>query len=72
MKWSNNVLRHSYGSYHLAKFEDINKTSLQLGHMKPDVLFNHYRDLVTREEADYFWNIFPVKTSNIIPLGLSS
>jgi len=24
-----------------------------------DVLFNHYRDLVTRQDADRFWHILP-------------
>jgi len=55
--WAHDVLRHSYASYHLAMHENQDKTSLQLGHRNTDILFNHYRNLVTRKEATAFWSI---------------
>ncbi|MEI6150800.1 MAG: tyrosine-type recombinase/integrase, partial [bacterium] len=43
VKWSKDVMRHSFGSYLLAQNEDAPKTALQMGHTAVDVLFNHYR-----------------------------
>ena len=53
------VLRHCYASYHLARHENQDKTALQMGHRNTDVLFNHYRNLVTKTEARDFWGILP-------------
>jgi len=69
VEWSNDIMRHTYGSYHLTRFEDAAKTSLQMGHTRTDVLFNHYRDLVTREDAETFWGITPRPGSNVIQLA---
>jgi integrase len=67
--WSNDVLRHSFASYHLAHHENVAKTSMQLGHRDTNVLFNHYRDLVTREDAAKFWEIRPKNAApEVIPL----
>jgi len=66
VRWAADILRHSYASYHLARHEDAAKTSLQLGHRDTDVLFNHYRDLVMRKDAEAFWGIEPKKGSGII------
>lgn len=57
--WPRNCLRHSYGSYHLAKFENANRTALQMGHESEKMLFRHYREIVHRQSADEFWNILP-------------
>ena len=57
--WPRDVLRHCYASYHLAMHENQDKTALQLGHRNTDVLFNHYRNLVTKAEAKEFWRILP-------------
>lgn len=57
-----NGARHSFGSYHLAAFEDAGRTAAQLGHSgDPSVLFNHYRAPVKPSEARAFWNIRPAK-----------
>ena len=69
IRWAHDVLRHCYGSYHLARWEDQNKTSLQMGHKDTDVLFNHYRDLVTREDAEAFWQLRPATESNVVELN---
>lgn len=66
VRWSNDVLRHSYGSYHLARDENAAKTSLQMGHRDPEVLFNHYRNLVTRDDAKGFWEIAPPAVDSMI------
>ena len=57
-KWPQDCLRHSFCSYYLAHHEDAAKTALQAGHTE-SVLFQHYRKMVRREDAEKFWNIFP-------------
>jgi len=50
-----NALRHSFASYHLALHHDAAKTALEIGHNTTDILFRHYRELVTPEDArDWF------------------
>jgi integrase len=61
LQWDADILRHSFASYHLAMYEDAAKTSLQLGHQNMGVLFNHYRDMVKREDAEEFWKIKPAE-----------
>jgi len=61
IRWASDICRHTYGSYHLAMHENAALTSLQMGHSDSSVLFNHYRDLVTREDARRFWEIWPEK-----------
>lgn len=56
-KWPSNALRHSFASYHLADCEDAAKTALQLGHDSTKQLFEHYREVVTPEEAAKWWEI---------------
>jgi phosphoribosyl 1,2-cyclic phosphodiesterase len=59
-QWPQDILRHTYGSYHLEKRHDATETAHQMGHKgNPRMLFNHYRDLVTPEDAVAFWEIMP-------------
>jgi len=59
VRWAHDIMRHSFGSYHLAHHDNAALTSLQMGHQGTSVLFNHYRDLVKREDAAKFWAIEP-------------
>ncbi|HRZ58656.1 MAG TPA: hypothetical protein P5525_24715, partial [Candidatus Paceibacterota bacterium] len=56
--WPKDVLRHSAASYWLAECQDAAKVALELGN-SVGVLFRHYRELVTKEEAGKFWDIRP-------------
>jgi integrase len=59
-QWPQDLLRHTYGSYHLEKHHNATETAHQMGHQgNPRMLFNHYRDLVTPEDATAFWEILP-------------
>lgn len=58
-KWPQNGLRHSYGSYHLAKFQDAAKLALEMGHTTTKEIFAHYRELVRPEDAASYWGIAP-------------
>lgn len=57
--WPTNAGRHSFGSYHLALHGDSASTSHEMGHRNPDILWRHYRELVSREEAEAYFSIVP-------------
>jgi integrase len=59
--WPANALRHSFGSYHLARFNDVAALALEMGN-SPDVIFRHYRELVKPNEAARYWQIKPAAT----------
>jgi len=63
-RWPKNAPRHSFCSYHLAKFQNAGKTALEAGHTE-QVLFNSYREIVTPADADEFWSILPKRRSRI-------
>jgi integrase len=58
-RWPSNALRHSFASYYLAKFNDSAKLALQLGHVGQDIIFRHYREVVTPSDASHYWSIGP-------------
>lgn len=64
--WAQDILRHSFGSYALAANENGALTAMQMGNSQ-DVLFRHYRELVTKKEAEKFWAIRP--TGDVIQIG---
>lgn len=58
--WAQDVLRHSYASYHLEKHHDATGLAHQMGHRgNTQMLYAHYRQLVTPEDALAFWEIAP-------------
>ena len=57
--WPSNALRHSYASYHLAKFQDAAALALQMGHTTTSMLFLHYREVVHPHDAEKYWSLFP-------------
>jgi integrase len=57
-EWPQNALRHSFGSYHLAQFNDAAKLALQMGN-SPATIFRHYRQLVRPKQAALYWKIAP-------------
>ena len=59
-RWLHDGLRHSYGTYHLAAHADANKTAAEMGHRgNTDLVYQHYRKLVTQDEGLAFWKISP-------------
>jgi integrase len=67
-KWEANAMRHSFGSYHYALHGNPLETSRLLGHKASDqVLFDHYRALATKVQAEaYFAIIPPTKHGKVI------
>ena len=59
LEWKPDIMRHSYASYHLAFHQSADKTALEMGHRDTQMLFRHYRELVTKEEAQAYWTIEP-------------
>jgi integrase len=55
--WPKNSLRHSFASYHLAHFRDAAKTSFEMGHESPKMLYKTYANLVSRRDAEKWWNL---------------
>jgi integrase len=62
-EWPQNGLRHSFGSYWLAKNPDAAALALQMGNSSA-MVFQHYRELVTPEQAERFWNLRPASGAN--------
>jgi integrase len=62
-EWPQNALRHSFASYHLAKFNDAAALSLELGHTNSNLVFQHYRQLVKPKQAERYWKIAPAAGS---------
>jgi hypothetical protein len=58
MEWPRNALRHSYISYRLAIVKDAAKVALEAGN-SPDIIFKHYRELVTEQDAKAWFAINP-------------
>lgn len=58
-KWKHDVLRHTYASYHAAKYQDKQKTAYQLGHTNLNMLEAHYWRAVKPDQVDEFWNLQP-------------
>lgn len=58
--WSQDCLRHSFASHYMAVF-GAEKTIAQLGHGDYEMLFGHYRAMVTPDEAREFWRLTPVE-----------
>jgi hypothetical protein len=55
--WPVNSLRHSFASFHLARFRNPKELALELGHMRPDTLFRFYHQRGKRGTAQKYWKI---------------
>jgi integrase len=56
--WQDNGLRHSFISYRLAILHDTARVALEAGN-SPEVIFGHYRELVTPETAKAWFAVQP-------------
>jgi hypothetical protein len=57
-KWKHNALRHSFISCRVAKNKNVNEVAMEAGN-SPDMIFKHYRELVTEPEADHWFGVAP-------------
>lgn len=65
-KWPKNALRHSYASYHIAHFQNANQLALEMGHTDSGMIFEHYRTLISPEDAASYWKIEPMIEEDVL------
>jgi integrase len=58
-EWRNNALRHTFASMHLAMHGDEARLQTMMGHESGPMLHRHYKALVTKREAEVFWELKP-------------
>ena len=68
IKWAQNALRHSFISYRLAEIQDVNRVALEAGN-SPQMIFRHYRELATPEQARTWFSIAPARSNNVIAIS---
>jgi integrase len=66
IKWPHNVLRHSFISYRIAEIKDAARVALEAGN-SPEIIFKHYRELVTENEAREWFSIQPPEGWSPVP-----
>jgi integrase len=60
--YTNNAMRHSFATYHVALYKNAHLTSSLLGHVRDvNVLFNHYRNVVSARQGVWYFDIQPEK-----------
>jgi integrase len=59
-KWKHNALRHSFISYRVADKKNIAEVSLEAGN-SPQMIFQHYREVVTADEGKAWFAIMPTE-----------
>jgi integrase len=57
--WPKDAMRHSFASYHLALHGSADQTATLMGHSSTDMLYRHYRALVSKSDAEKFFAILP-------------
>jgi len=67
LRWKSNGLRHSFISYRLAEIQDANRVALEAGN-SPQMIFRHYRELCTPEQARTWFSISPDKAQNVVAM----
>ena len=65
--WKHNALRHSFISYRVAAIQNLNQVALEAGNSTA-MIFKHYRELVTPDEAKEWFSITPRSQENVIPI----
>jgi hypothetical protein len=44
-----------------------------MDHVRPPMIFSNYREIVTPEEAERYWNIFPAAAAvNVVSMAQAS
>ena len=62
--WKHNALRHSFCSYQLAKIKSAAEVALEAGN-SPQMIFQHYRELVTEKDAEKWFAITPATAKEV-------
>jgi integrase len=54
-RWPTNCLRHSYGTYHLARFKNLAELRGEMGHESEGVTRRHYATAARGVDAEKWW-----------------
>jgi integrase len=65
--WTHNGCRHSFCSYRLAEVQNAAQVAYEAGN-SPQIIFKHYRSLVTPEQAKAWFSIVPERAANVTPM----
>ena len=59
--WTQDVLRHTYASYHMKFYGDLSQLQLNMGHRNAQLLLTRYINLrgISRQSATSFWGNVP-------------
>jgi integrase len=57
--WPQSAMRHSFCSYWLAQFKDVNRLTLLSGHDNVDTMWRHYHRGTPEAEAKRYWALVP-------------
>lgn len=68
VEWKHNALRHSFISYRLAEIQDAAQVALEAGN-SPAMIFGHYRELVTKEDAATWFAVAPKQPANVTSIA---
>lgn len=57
-EWQQDVLRHTFASYHLKHFRDLAQLQLEMGHSSLNLLRTRYLNMrgITKQQARLFWS----------------
>lgn len=57
-KWQQDVLRHTFASYHLKRFKNLAQLQIEMGHSTPELLRTRYLNMrgITKRQAQRFWS----------------
>jgi hypothetical protein len=65
-----NCFRHSFISHRCASSGNVAETALEAGN-SPTIIFQHYRELFTKDEGERWFNIRPSDVSGtVIKMGV--
>ena len=67
VEWKHNALRHSFISYRLAVVKSVEEVALEAGN-SAQMIFKHYRELVTPTEAAKWFALGPPQPANVVPM----
>lgn len=71
-EWPKNALRHSFASYHLARWRNAAELALEMGHTGTGMIFAHYRQVVKEGDAARYWSVLPEQPENVLQIALQN
>jgi integrase len=67
VEWKHNALRHSFISYRVAVVKSIDQVAIEAGN-SPQMIFQHYRELVSPDQAAKWFSIVSNVSPNVIAI----